>query len=35
LSDPDPKKSKAAFNALMTMKKIVLADLQAAHDAVR
>ena len=33
LSDPDPKKAKAAMDAMLKMKKIVIADLQRAHDA--
>ena len=33
MGDPDPKKSKAVFEALMKMKKIVIADLSRAHEA--
>jgi predicted 3-demethylubiquinone-9 3-methyltransferase (glyoxalase superfamily) len=32
LSDPDPKKAKAAMDAMLKMRKIVIADLQKAHD---
>jgi len=32
MSDPDPKKASATFEAMMTMKKLVIADLQRAHD---
>ena len=34
LSDPNPKKSKAALDAMLKMHKIVIADLQKAHDSV-
>lgn len=33
LSDPDPAKSQAAMKAMLGMKKIVVADLEAAYDA--
>jgi predicted 3-demethylubiquinone-9 3-methyltransferase (glyoxalase superfamily) len=32
LSDPDPKRSKAAFEAMMKMRKIVIADLEKAYQ---
>jgi predicted 3-demethylubiquinone-9 3-methyltransferase (glyoxalase superfamily) len=32
MGDPDPVKSKAVLEAMLKMKKIVIADLQAAHD---
>jgi predicted 3-demethylubiquinone-9 3-methyltransferase (glyoxalase superfamily) len=32
LGDPDPKKSKASFDAMMKMKKIVIADLERAYE---
>ena len=32
MGDPDPAKSKAVFNAMMTMNKIVIADLQKAYE---
>ena len=32
MGDPDPAKSKAVLDAMLTMKKIVIADLQAAYD---
>ena len=32
MGDPDPKKSKAVFDAMMKMKKIVIADLERAHE---
>ena len=32
MTDPDPKKAKAAMDAMLKMKKIVIADLQKAHD---
>lgn len=32
MSDPDPKKSKAVFDAMMKMDKIEISDLQRAHD---
>src|SRR5262245_16881203 len=32
MGDPDPIKSKAVLDAMLKMKKIVIADLQAAHD---
>ena len=32
LSDPDPKKSKAVMQAMLKMQKIIIADLQKAHD---
>jgi len=31
MGDPDPKKSKAVFEAMMKMNKIVIADLEKAH----
>jgi len=33
LSDPDPKKVKAVVNAMMPMKKLVVAELEAAYNA--
>ena len=33
MSDPDPQKSQAVFQAMMKMNKIVIADLQRAHEA--
>ena len=33
MSDPDPKKARATVDAMMTMKKLVIADLEKAHDA--
>ncbi len=33
-SDPDPQRAQAAVGAMMTMKKIVIADLEAAADSV-
>jgi predicted 3-demethylubiquinone-9 3-methyltransferase (glyoxalase superfamily) len=33
MGDPDPKKSNAVFQAMMKMEKIVIADLQKAHEA--
>jgi predicted 3-demethylubiquinone-9 3-methyltransferase (glyoxalase superfamily) len=33
LSDPDPKKSQAVLQAMLQMKKIVIKDLQEAHQA--
>jgi len=32
LGDPDPKKAKAAFDAMLKMKKIVIADLERAYQ---
>ncbi len=32
MGDPDPKKSNAVFQAMMKMDKIVIADLQKAHE---
>ena len=32
MGDPDPKKSQAVFQAMMKMKKIVIADLKKAYD---
>ncbi len=32
VSDSDPKKSKAVMDAMLKMKKLIVADLQAAHD---
>lgn len=32
MSDPDPKKANATMQAMLKMKKIVIADLQKAHD---
>ena len=32
MSDPDPKKSQRVVQAMLKMKKIVVADLQKAHD---
>ena len=32
MSDPDPEKSKAVFQAMMKMNKIVIADLQRAYE---
>jgi predicted 3-demethylubiquinone-9 3-methyltransferase (glyoxalase superfamily) len=32
MGDPDPAKSKAVLDAMLKMKKIVIADLQAAYD---
>jgi predicted 3-demethylubiquinone-9 3-methyltransferase (glyoxalase superfamily) len=32
MGDPDPVKSKAVLDAMLKMKKIVIADLQAAYD---
>jgi len=32
MGDADPKKSKAVFDAMMKMKKIVIADLERAHE---
>jgi predicted 3-demethylubiquinone-9 3-methyltransferase (glyoxalase superfamily) len=32
MGDPDPKKSNAVFQAMMKMDKIVVADLQRAHE---
>jgi predicted 3-demethylubiquinone-9 3-methyltransferase (glyoxalase superfamily) len=32
MGDPDPKKSNAVFQAMMKMDKIVIADLQRAHE---
>jgi predicted 3-demethylubiquinone-9 3-methyltransferase (glyoxalase superfamily) len=32
LSDPDPKKAKAAMDAMLKMRKIVIADLEKARD---
>lgn len=32
LSDPDPKKSQAVFQAMLKMNKIVIADLYRAHE---
>jgi predicted 3-demethylubiquinone-9 3-methyltransferase (glyoxalase superfamily) len=32
MSDPDPQKSQAVFQAMMKMDKIVISDLQRAHD---
>jgi predicted 3-demethylubiquinone-9 3-methyltransferase (glyoxalase superfamily) len=32
MSDPDPVKSQAVFQAMMKMNKIVIADLKKAHD---
>lgn len=32
MSDPDPEKSKAVFQAMMKMDKIIVADLQKAHQ---
>ena len=32
MSDPNPAKARAAVDAMMTMKKLVIADLQRAHD---
>jgi len=34
MGDPDPVKSKAVLDAMLKMKKIVIADLQAAYDHV-
>ena len=33
ISDPNPKKAQAAMNAMMKMKKIVIADLEMAYNA--
>lgn len=33
LSDPDPKKSHAVFQAMLKMRKVIIADLQEAYDA--
>jgi len=33
LSDPDPKKVKAVVNAMMPMKKLIVAELEAAYNA--
>jgi predicted 3-demethylubiquinone-9 3-methyltransferase (glyoxalase superfamily) len=33
MSDPDPRKSKAVLDAMMKMDKIVIKDLQKAHEA--
>jgi predicted 3-demethylubiquinone-9 3-methyltransferase (glyoxalase superfamily) len=33
LSDPDPKKAKAAMDAMLKMRKIIISELQKAHDA--
>jgi predicted 3-demethylubiquinone-9 3-methyltransferase (glyoxalase superfamily) len=32
MSDPDPKKARATVDAMMKMKKLVIADLKKAHD---
>ena len=32
MGDPDPRKARATVDAMMTMKKRVIADLQTAHD---
>lgn len=32
MGDPDPKKSKAVFDAMLKMKKIVIRDLERAHE---
>jgi hypothetical protein len=32
MHDPDPKKSKAVFNTMLKMDKIVIKDLQEAYD---
>ena len=34
MSDPDPKRAKAAMGAMMKQKKIILAEIEAAADAV-